>query len=273
MADTEDLVYQAVQDYVESVRGAVADIDLENLWDGVEDRVTAQARQELQRKWERAMRSGMQLAGEEALAQYRIPGSFTLDNPYSVPWLDEYGSQLVVEIDRETREAIKDVIREGFQSQRPVRQTAQALRGTVGLTTRDAMAVERLLARVQADAGVRAAQEAAREYADELLGNRLRNIARTESMAAANHGTWDSWATASDEGLLPDNVQRVWIASKGGERLCPFCGALHKKRTGLKSPWIVSTLLGTKTVWAPPAHPQCRCTQGLALPKNWNRRK
>ena len=271
--DTEDLVYQAVQEYAEAVRAAVAGLSEEAMLEGVEAAVTRTAREELQASWERAMRAGMQLSGESALAQYNIPGSFTLDNPYSEPWIRTHGAQLVVEVDQETREALRALVGEGLQEQRTVRDTARLVRDSVGLTSRDALAVAGLQQRVMAEAGARAAANAAREYAEELLNRRAMNIARTETMNALNQGTWDSWSTASDEGLLPVNIQRVWIASPGGERLCAMCGALHKKRTGLKAPWLVKTAKGVVTIWCPPGHPSCRCTMGLALPKNWNRRR
>lgn len=76
---------------------------------------------------------------------------------------------------------------------------------------------------------------AMREAYEEILdavGNakRAQLIARTEAMMAANAGNRFGWDQAVDEGLLPPDSQRVWIATSDA---CPFCTALDGKHAPL----------------------------------------
>lgn len=84
---------------------------------------------------------------------------------------------------------------------------------------------------------------------------RAQLIARTESMRAVHEGQREAWDQAVDEGLLTGEERRVWIVTPD-DVLCPICEALDGE---------TATLDGTYTedVEAPPAHPNCRCTEGL----------
>jgi len=82
-------------------------------------------------------------------------------------------------------------------------------------------------------------------------------IARTESMRAANFGQREAWAQAVDAGLLTGDEQRTWIAT-GDEALCPICEALDGATAGLDGEYPDPGGEG------PPAHPRCRCTEGIA---------
>lgn len=107
-------------------------------------------------------------------------------------------------------------------------------------------------------------QSSEAELADNLetlLGDDARAdlIARTETMDAANSGQAEAWAQAVDAGLLTGDEQREWIASDDAV-LCDQCDELNGETTGLEE-------LFSDGSDGPPAHPNCRCTEGLVLPK------
>ena len=82
-------------------------------------------------------------------------------------------------------------------------------------------------------------------------------IARTEVMRAANEGQRQSWDQAVEDGLLSGNEQREWIAT-GDDGVCPICDELDGQTTGLDGQYPGEGEDG------PPAHPRCRCTEGLS---------
>jgi len=80
-------------------------------------------------------------------------------------------------------------------------------------------------------------------------------IARHETMLAADEGQRQGWAQAAEAGLLPPDARRVWITTPD-ERLCPVCEPLE----GMTAPLDGEYPGGFE---GPPAHVQCRCTEGI----------
>lgn len=100
-----------------------------------------------------------------------------------------------------------------------------------------------------------------KEFSDRLesaVGDEARaeTIARTESMLAVHQGQREAWAQAVDEGLLPEGVRRTWIVTPD-DKLCPICEPLDGEEADLDG-------LFAGEFDGPPAHPNCRCTEGLA---------
>ena len=84
---------------------------------------------------------------------------------------------------------------------------------------------------------------------------RVQLIARTEAMIAAHQGQRLVWAQAVEDGLLDADFKRRWIFTDD-EVGCPQCEALDgqlAEAEGEYEPGVAS----------PPAHPNCRCTEGL----------
>ena len=80
-------------------------------------------------------------------------------------------------------------------------------------------------------------------------------IARHETMLAAGEGQRLGWEQAEDQGLLTGKERREWIITDD-ERTCPECMALAGT-TALLNGTYVGGIVG------PPAHVQCRCTEGI----------
>lgn len=189
------------------------------------------------------------------------PGSvafaFDVTNPEAVAWVNQNAGLLIREITEETRLAVRAIIKRSFEDGIPPREAAKLVRSVVGLTERQAQAVANLRARLVAK-GVNKSRVTARTsaYADKLLRNRALTIARTETMRASNEGQQQLWRQARQGGYLSPSVKREWIATDD-ERTCPICGPLDGVVVGLEEPFKLG-------LQAPPAHPRCRCTIGLA---------
>lgn len=80
-------------------------------------------------------------------------------------------------------------------------------------------------------------------------------IARHETMLAAGEGQRQGWNQAEELGLLVGNEKREWIITDD-ERTCPICSDL----AGTLAPVGGTYADGIE---GPPAHVQCRCTEGI----------
>lgn len=189
-----------------------------------------------------------------------VETSFNRINPEAVNWVDNYSFELIRGITDESKAAIRNVIARAFSEGIPPRDAARLIRASVGLTDGQAQAVVNMRADlISKGVSFDVATARANRYAGRLARQRAENIARTETMRASNEGQRQLWRQAQDRGYLPRAQQRVWIATED-ERVCPVCGKLDGKRAALNGQFA-----GGHD--GPPAHPSCRCTQGLAPAK------
>jgi uncharacterized protein with gpF-like domain len=100
--------------------------------------------------------------------------------------------------------------------------------------------------------------EQARDEIAAAIGDedRANLIARHESMLAASEGQRLSWDQAVDEGLLTGRERRTWI-TVGDGKVCPICDDLDGATTTLDGSYPDEGGEG------PPAHVNCRCTEGI----------
>lgn len=180
--------------------------------------------------------------------------SFDEMNPAAFEWAGTRSAALVTEVTASTREAIRAIVQRAFAEGLPPREAAKLIRDVIGLTSRDARAVQRRYeAAIRGGLSPQAAQDAAKRYADQLHRRRALVIARTETIAASNAGQQELWRQAVEAKQLKKSQRKAWIAT-GDERTCPQCGPMD----GQTVPVLESFSLGD-----PPAHPLCRCTTGL----------
>lgn len=85
--------------------------------------------------------------------------------------------------------------------------------------------------------------------------DRAERIARHETMMAASEGQRQAWAQAVDEGELTGDERRVWI-TVGDDKVCPICEGLDGQEADLDGEYEGGYN-------GPPAHPLCRCTEGI----------
>lgn len=216
-----------------------------------------------------------QRAGQKALAHYGISSSFSIDNPYTEKWLKERTGELITNISDTARSNIRAMVERGWAEGIPPAQLKQLIKPYLGLPDNSIAAIERRfdstvqsltengMSRARA-MGV--AADRMKDYADDLKDQRAETIARTETIAASTAGTHDAWSDAKDQGLLPDDVQREWVASPEGKGACPWCMDLDGVRVGFDEPFETESPSADGTIDRPPLHPNCRCVVRLIVP-------
>lgn len=232
-----------------------------------------EASDKMRESFERAYAAIVQEAGQAEINRYRWPIRFEVVekrvearfggrvpiNPFSLRWIRERAGELIA--------GPKGIIERQQANVRLIlfRAFAQGLRGPailrqieeeVGLLEREQKAVERRF-QTTIEAGVpREIAERQRErYAKRLLRKRAARISRTETIDAQAQGRNDAWQLAREEGLMPDQTLREWVAAMPSDRTCPICKQLDGQKVELGEPYD-SAVLGT-AVQRPPAHPQC----------------
>lgn len=210
---------------------------------------------------------------------------FDVSDPQAAAWAKRYAAALVSDIDAETLKALRTLLARVFKEGIPPARAARMIRSMVGLTERQAQAVLAVRAAIESGAGrkvwaggvaVRVPEggassafvnRVAKAYTSRLLRQRALLIARTETISAANEGQNQLWAQAVESGLLNGTEKREWIASQSEP--CPVCQRMNGQVRGLTEPFDAGKM---GLVMAPPAHPGCRCGQGLKTPETRKRR-
>jgi hypothetical protein len=176
-------------------------------------------------------------------------------------------ADLVTAVGDETRTAIRETLARVLTDPTRGRLTPADLEPLIGLTSRDARAVDRLRAetlaraleaglpqgRAQAQADQVTAQ-AARRY----LRARAQLIARTETIRAqelTRHLTWDR---LQREGALPLALVVEWATAEDA-KVCELCDPLDGQQVPLGGKFEGGYA-------HPPRHPACRCTTVLVRP-------
>lgn len=218
---------------------------------------------------------------------------FDRTNPLAQRWAAEQSAGQIQLISAETRRGVRRmitrIIEEGFAKGRPPIKIARDIRPLIGLTWNQQNYVGNLRTRLARaavdDVGELALRSRrvtafggrmkynvppggfpqaridniANRYSQRLLRWRANNIARTETLAAANEGQRQLWAQAAASGDLPSSAKRMWIVTPD-RRLCPICLPMRGQVRGLTELFVTGN---GDLVLAPPAHPSCRCAQGI----------
>lgn len=251
ISDIEQAIYRGDPAYI------IDSIDWEDRFDN-----------RLAKQTESVANSIMAITGTEAWKRLEIPYTFDIRNPYAERYIAEHGAEMVTQVSDETKLAIRSVVLEGMQTGFPPRDMAQRIRPLIGLTDANAKAVLRYWMSLNEDSPDLSQQRRdgmALDYAGRRLKDRALNIARTETISAANQGTLNAWQVARDNGFILPESQKEWIAAMASERTCRYCRELDGKKVGLDEKFH-SPLLG-KDVNGPTLHPSCRCSISLRTPR------
>ncbi len=215
-------------------------------------------------EWAPLLEEVARRSGAVAMAKIKAGLKFDLDNPYTLPWLKAHAAELVKEISEETKLALRHLIADAYERNYTVDRIARRIRNMVGLTEREAVAVENYWAKIAADGTLTDKQvdRLTDKYSKKLLNWRAERIARHETNAASNRALMDSWRIARDEGYIAPDAVRVWTAAPESPRTCEICLSLDGKE---------ATLDGTFTSQygefeGPPAHVACRCSMSIRHP-------
>ncbi len=195
---------------------------------------------------------------------------FDAASPEAVRVAKLVAAKLVREVSNETRIAIRQAIVSMLQDQRLPIEAAREILGTLssqgirvggvaGLTRKQRAAVRNFRDNLQ-NIGMNPTLVAAktRKFAEKMLRDRASNIARTETMNALNTGQLEAWKQQQKSGLLAKNASKEWIVTPD-DRLCQICAPLDGEIVPINKQFSIG-------VDAPPAHPRCRCSHGVADP-------
>lgn len=185
-------------------------------------------------------------------------GRFNMTNPHALAFAERHAAELVREVGRNTRNAIRDAVVESFREGVTADVLARRLRSTVGLTARQAGWVENYRERLlRGGMDEDRVDVLTRRYYRKVRNRRAQTIARTEIMRASNLGRQLAWQSAADGGLLDANESvKEWITAPERSKYgppCPSCLPMDGvKVQGLDG---LFHLPGGKQISMPPAHP------------------
>lgn len=199
----------------------------------------------------------------------QIVGRFNVVSPFVLRAARELTANLIREVSLESKLAVRRIIFHAIRDGVPPREAAKQIRDIIGLTTRQALAVNRFEAGLL-ERGVEGAlaRKQAQRYSGRLLRDRAENIARTETMRAANRGQQLLWNEMANAGVIPADFGQRWLVTPD-DRLCSRCAPMNGKvvQLGYLFRETENGVLPSQrvpvagaTVESPPLHPRCRCT-------------
>lgn len=201
-------------------------------------------------------------AAAKSMKSLNVTISFDMTNPAAVEWIKRSAAELIeLNIMPTSKEAIRNILTRSFEEGITAADSARLIREQIGILPRHAEAVEKyrqeMIALFEERGWITARQDANRlagQYAQKLINYRAKNIARTESIRAANQGQQTLWEDAINKDLLTEaDWEREWIASDP----CPICTALDGTRAGMRESFEGGYFM------PPDPHVNCRCSVGL----------
>ena len=183
-----------------------------------------------------------------------------LAREFALQWVMTRGTQSINGLTSTTRQAIIEIVTEGIRNEMTMKEMAAAVHDTIGLSPRDAKFIAKRKAQLERNG---APQKAITRQIKGLRKNKLKRraelIAATESFAARNQGQVNAWKILEQEGRLNPGMGKEWIAFPG----CPICAAIVARGPIPLGDLFYAELQGTHHD-APPAHPGCQCSMGIA---------
>lgn len=191
----------------------------------------------------------------------KVTGGAKFDyvDPRALEWIEKYGASDVVDIDASTKQAIRNIVREGYETGITPRNQARQIRELVGLDERRAETLrkysENLFSKGLSEARV---WELVEKRGRALLNSRALTIAVNEtSEASAQAGYW-STKSACERGVLDPTEYEGYRIVTPDERLCSRCAPIAGEARRIPDGTYESTGSNTAKV-----HVCCRCCEGL----------
>lgn len=224
------------------------------------------------------------------MSAYGIEMTFQATHPNVVLFARQQAAELVADVPKQVKQIIAEVIARGAERGLTVAEQATAIREVVGLPPNWAHAPHALAQEIR-DGNLSAAtsrrlsaktkqqirsavkngtanetfiRRVTKEYTASLVNRRALNIARTETLKAANHGLLESWNQAKAAGDLPANTRRFWIVTPDdrlSEEHARIPG-MNPDGRGLNESFVTPD----GVFMYPPTRPNCRCAVGLGFP-------
>ena len=199
----------------------------------------------------------------------QLVGRFNVTSPQVLRAAQELTANLIRGVGLETKMAVRRIIFNSIRDGVAPRDAAKLIKQTLGLSTRQALAVDRLRAGLVGDGvSVSRVDRQVKTYSERLLKDRALNVARTETMLAANRGQQLLWSEAQNAGIVGQDFRQRWLVTPD-DRLCSRCAPMSGKSVQLGYLFRETergvlpskrTPVAGASVQSPPLHPRCRCT-------------
>lgn len=220
-----------------------------------------------------SLASAQTAATIKAALGYQPVLTFDARNPRLQQWIADNTGNRIVEATNETKIGVRAAVDIALSEERSPTEVWRSVYRSVGLTSRQAMAVDRYeQGLIGAGTNPGLAADQADSFADRQLRYRANVIARTETMLAANQGLNEGWEQAADKGFFERKDAKVQWVTTPDDRLCPTCENMDGELRDADGMWSVKimnskgiTIDVIETDNPTDSHPQCRCTSILVL--------
>lgn len=209
------------------------------------------------------LRDAYELSGETAATKLgnalKLDVSFDLTNPRASQYASQRSAELIKEFGDSSKDAIRRLVGRAFDEGITPQRLARLISDSgIGITDRQALALERLRSRLEDDPSNDYTQGdidkiIGRQY-DRYLDYRSNLIARSEILEAEANGQRELWHQAAEDGLIGINSKRRWIGNQISA--CDVCAGLDGEE---------ATLFGFYPggYSGPTAHPGCACSEEI----------
>jgi SPP1 gp7 family putative phage head morphogenesis protein len=213
---------------------------------------------------------------------------FEIDNPRAIEYAKARAALLVKEINGYSFEAIRALIVEGFEEGIAPRVLAPRIRDVVGFREDQLQAIRKVRGQLitgkpgdfvvrfdsspalrdfpgfsvkipEGPRDIEWVEKQVNKYARMQHNYRARTIARSENLRSANVGQTELWTQAQEQGVLPRNQKRKWIATNDNRT-----SDEHEKMNGQVRGIDEKFVTPDGDLTNPGERPNCRCAQGLA---------
>lgn len=193
-------------------------------------------------------------AGRKGIKAVASPLVFDITNPRAVEFMRKFGAELVTAVTNETRAGIRAAMLDAFNKGEGGYTAARRIRGSIGLTRRQGLALQRYRRELEAEGlPSRVVDKRVGRYSKKLHKYRADRIARTELNRAANQGELEGWRQLADKRYIDrDRSKKCWM-SFIDKRTSEYCITHDGYCVSLNETF-------PEGHDAPPAHPHCRST-------------
>jgi len=184
---------------------------------------------------------------------------FDLVDPNALKWIDDYAAQEIKYISGGSKDAIRQIIKNGYEKGITVDQQARQIREHIGLDPRRSATLEKyadnLFSKGMDEAEVWRLVE---KKGKALLSQRALTIAVNEASEAGGRATYESTKNAVERGIIDPYLYEAFRIITADERTCAVCNAVAGESRKLPDGVYPST--GSQIA---KKHTRCRCVEGL----------
>jgi hypothetical protein len=184
---------------------------------------------------------------------------FDLKDPNAIKWIQEFAASEIKYISDSEREAIREIILDGYQRGTTPQQQARAIRQHIGLDPRRSKTLlnygENLFSKGKVESEV---WRLVQKKGQSLLAARANVIAVNEATEAGGRAVYESTKGAYERGVLPAGKYEAYRMITADEQTCETCNSHEGEPRLLPDGTYPST--GSLI---PKMHVSCRCVEGI----------